>query len=158
MANTSERIAGNVLLLAVARVSMALAMPTLGLLFWLYTGWQMDKLSTLQGQIEKSQHSADEASKLAVKLSERLVSVETTRPLRFAGAGFLRLSGFIPPWNLHQVPRQARHKHLTSIPEVTASLRLTILAAATHGQRPPCLACAAQNASSQAPQVLLRSP
>ena len=77
MANTSEKIAGNVLLLAVARVSMALAMPTLGLLFWLYTGWQTDKLNTLQGQIEQSQHSADEASKLAVKLSERLVSVET---------------------------------------------------------------------------------
>lgn len=77
MANTSERIAGNVLLLAVARVSMALAMPTLGLLFWLYTGWQTDKLNTLQSQIEQSQHSADDASKLAVKLSERLVSVET---------------------------------------------------------------------------------
>lgn len=77
MANTSERIAGNVLLLAVARVSMALAMPTLGLLFWLYTGWQTDKLNTLQSQIEQSQHSADEASKLAAKLSERLVSVET---------------------------------------------------------------------------------
>jgi len=77
MANTSEKIAGNVLLLAVARVSMALAMPTLGLLFWLYTGWQADKLNTLQSQIEQSQHSADEASKLAAKLSERLVSVET---------------------------------------------------------------------------------
>ena len=68
MANTSEKIAGNVLLLAVARVSMPLAMPALGLLFWLYTGWQADKLNTLQSQIEQSQHSADEASR---GLSER---------------------------------------------------------------------------------------
>ncbi|WP_406873282.1 hypothetical protein WHT83_06175 [Aminobacter sp. P9b] len=74
---TSERIASNVLLLAVARLSMALALPTLGLLLWLYSSWQDAQLEMLQTQINQTQHSAQEASQLALKLSDRLIAVET---------------------------------------------------------------------------------
>lgn len=73
----SQKIAENVLLLAVARVSMALALPTIGLIFWLYSGWQDKQLDTLQTQIIETQSTARDTSKLAVSLSERLVAVET---------------------------------------------------------------------------------
>lgn len=73
----SQKIAENVLLLAVARVSMALALPTIGLIFWLYSGWQDKQLDALQTQIVETQSTARDTSKLAVSLSERLVAVET---------------------------------------------------------------------------------
>ena len=73
----SQKIAENVLLLAVARVSMALALPTIGLIFWLYSGWQDKQLDALQTQITETQSTARDTSKLAVSLSERLVAVET---------------------------------------------------------------------------------
>lgn len=74
---TSQKIAENVLLLAVARVSMALALPTIGLIFWLYSGWQDKQLDTLQSQITETQTAMRDTSKLAASLSERLVAVET---------------------------------------------------------------------------------
>lgn len=74
---TSERIAGNVLLLAVARLSMALALPTLGLLFYLYSSWQDAQLDKVQSQINQTQHAVEQASELALKLSDRLIAVET---------------------------------------------------------------------------------
>jgi hypothetical protein len=77
MANTSERIAGNMILLAVARVSMALALPTIGVLFWLYSSWQEERLVNLGNQIVEAQHSATDASDKATKLSDRLTKVET---------------------------------------------------------------------------------
>jgi len=73
----SERIAQNVVLLAVARVSMALALPTIGLIFWLYSSWQNAQLNTMQAQIEQTQRAAQDASTFALKLSERLIAVET---------------------------------------------------------------------------------
>lgn len=73
----SERIAGNILLLAVARVSMALALPLLGTLFWLYSSWQDAQLVALQTQINQTQNAAQQASQLALKLSDRLIAVET---------------------------------------------------------------------------------
>ncbi len=73
----SERIAQNVVLLAVARVSMALALPTIGLIFWLYSSWQNAQLNTMQAQIEQTQRAAQDASSPALKLSERLIAVET---------------------------------------------------------------------------------
>jgi hypothetical protein len=77
MANTSEKIAANVLLLAVARVSMALALPTICAMFWLYSSWQDDKLTTIRNQVATVQESARDASEKASKLSDRLISVET---------------------------------------------------------------------------------
>jgi len=73
----SQKIAENVLLLAVARVSMALALPTIGLIFWLYSGWQDKQMDAMQTQIVQTQSTAQDTSKLAVSLSERLVAVET---------------------------------------------------------------------------------
>ncbi|TPN79952.1 hypothetical protein [Mesorhizobium sp. B1-1-2] len=77
MPNASQKIAENVLLLAFARVSMALALPTIGLLFWLYSQWQDTRLDTMQGQIVEAQQSASEASSKATKVSDRLIAVET---------------------------------------------------------------------------------
>ncbi|WP_224716461.1 hypothetical protein [Mesorhizobium sp. CA4] len=77
MPNASQKIAENVLLLAIARVSMALALPTIGLLFWLYSQWQDTRLDAVQGQIVEAQQSASEASSKATKVSDRLIAVET---------------------------------------------------------------------------------
>lgn len=77
MANTSERIASNMILLAVARVSMALALPTIGVLFWLYSSWQEERLANLGDKIVEAQHSATTASAKATDLSNRLTKVET---------------------------------------------------------------------------------
>lgn len=56
---------------------MALAMPTIGVIFWLYSGWQDTQLDKLQAQITETQSATRDTSKLAVSLSERLVAVET---------------------------------------------------------------------------------
>ncbi len=40
MANLSEKIVNNMWMTAIARLSMTLALPTLGFIFWLYAGWQ----------------------------------------------------------------------------------------------------------------------
>ena len=77
MPNASQKIAENVVLLAFARVSMALALPTVGMLFWLYSQWQDTRLDTMQGQIVEAQQSASEASSKATKVSDRLIAVET---------------------------------------------------------------------------------
>ncbi|TPM33746.1 hypothetical protein FJ955_03120 [Mesorhizobium sp. B2-2-2] len=77
MPNASQKIAENVVLLAFARVSMALALPTIGMLFWLYSQWQDTRLDTMQGQIVEAQQSALEASSKATKVSDRLIAVET---------------------------------------------------------------------------------
>lgn len=62
---------------AAARLSMALALPTLSLIFWLYAGWQSEKLSKVEDKIETSQKSAQTASDLSIRLSDRLTTVET---------------------------------------------------------------------------------
>ncbi|MBZ9986048.1 hypothetical protein LB572_02940 [Mesorhizobium sp. BH1-1-5] len=77
MPNASQKIAENVLLLAVARISMALALPTIGLLFWLYSSWQTDQLQTIRENVASVQQSANGAATQASKLSERLTAVET---------------------------------------------------------------------------------
>jgi hypothetical protein len=74
---SSKKIAENVILLVIARVSMALALPTICALFWLYNGWQNDNLNTIRAQVATVQESAKEASEKASKLSDRLISVET---------------------------------------------------------------------------------
>lgn len=77
IADGAQNIAENVLLLAVARVSMALALPTIGLLFWLYSSWQADQLQTIRENVASVQHSANGAADQASRLSERLTAVET---------------------------------------------------------------------------------
>ena len=77
MGQSAQRLVDSVIVTALARVSMLLALPTLGLIFWLYSGWQDERLEKLQTQIDQTQQSAKEASVLALKLSDRLVAVET---------------------------------------------------------------------------------
>ncbi|WP_144223591.1 hypothetical protein [Mesorhizobium amorphae] len=77
MTNFSEKIVNSMWMTAVARLSMALALPTLSLIFWLYAGWQAEKLSKFEDKIETSQKSAQTASDLSIRLSERLTTVET---------------------------------------------------------------------------------
>lgn len=74
---SAEKIANNTVVLVAARISMALALPTISLLFWLYTGWQDDKLNAIRAQTTIAQNAASEASQKADKVSERLVAVET---------------------------------------------------------------------------------
>jgi hypothetical protein len=74
---SSRKIAENVALLIVARISMALALPTICAMFWLYSGWQDDKLAAIRTQVTTVQESARDASDKASKLSDRLISVET---------------------------------------------------------------------------------
>mgnify|MGYP001086015184 CR=1 FL=1 len=73
----SKRIAENVTLLIIARISMVLALPTIGLLFWLYSGWQDERLATLRVQITTAQAAATDASQKASTVSDRLIKVET---------------------------------------------------------------------------------
>lgn len=77
MGQSAQRLVDSVIVTALARLSMLLALPTLGLIFWLYSGWQDERLEKLQTQIDQTQQSAKEASVLALKLSDRLVAVET---------------------------------------------------------------------------------
>lgn len=77
MPNASEKIAENVLLLAIARVSMALALPTIGLLTFFGSQW-------LDGRIDNVTKTADQANVVAVKandvagkVNDRLIAVET---------------------------------------------------------------------------------
>lgn len=77
MANGAQKIADNTLLLAIARVSMALALPTIGVLFYLYSQWQDTRLNSMQSQIVEAQRSASDASDKATKVSDRLYIVET---------------------------------------------------------------------------------
>jgi hypothetical protein len=74
---TSRKIAENVILTVVSRISMALAIPVICALFWLYNGWQDDKLTAIRTQVATVQLSAKDASEKASKLSDRLISVET---------------------------------------------------------------------------------
>lgn len=77
MGTGAQKITENVLLLAVARVSMALALPTIGVLFYLYSQWQDTRLDSMQSQIVEAQKSASDASDKATKVSDRLYIVET---------------------------------------------------------------------------------
>lgn len=77
MGQSAQMLVDSVIVTALARLSMLLALPTLGLIFWLYSGWQEERLEKLQKQIDQTQQSAKESSVLGLKLSDRLVAVET---------------------------------------------------------------------------------
>ena len=77
MPTPSERVVNSMWVTAIARLSMASALPVLSLILWLYTGWQADKLDAVQTQVKQAQTSAQQASDQTIKLSERLTTVET---------------------------------------------------------------------------------
>lgn len=74
---SSRKIVENVALIIVARLSMVLALPTIGVLFWLYSGWQDERLATLRSQVATAQAAATDASQKASTVSDRLIKVET---------------------------------------------------------------------------------
>jgi len=86
MHEPARKLAESVILLAIARISMVLALPTIGLLFWLYTNWQEDKLNTIRTQVTIAQSSATSASEKAADVSGRLIAVET-KQVQDAAAG-----------------------------------------------------------------------
>lgn len=77
MTNTSEKIAQNVLLLAVARLSMALALPTIGLLAVLGSQWLDGRISAVTKTAEQANVVADKANDVAGRVNDRLIAVET---------------------------------------------------------------------------------
>lgn len=95
MSNTSEKIAENVLLLAVARLSMALSLPALGFVAYLLNLNLEQKFQAQENKIVAQKESSDRQANLttarvetvervaqsaidqAGKVNERLISVET---------------------------------------------------------------------------------
>lgn len=77
MNEQAEKIANSTIVLALARASMVLALPTIAALFWLYTNWQEDKLNTIRSQVTIAEQSARAASQKATDVSDRLIAVET---------------------------------------------------------------------------------
>ncbi|MCO4316357.1 hypothetical protein M8997_004110 [Phyllobacterium sp. 21LDTY02-6] len=84
----TQKIADNVLLRAVARVSMAMAMPILGLVVYLGSGWldgKFDKAATDSqnaiafqvSRIDRIEKTATTAIDQSVKVNDRLTVVET---------------------------------------------------------------------------------
>jgi len=77
MGTASQKIAENVVLLAWARVSMALALPTIGLIFamgWAYVDRQFEDTTK---SLNAAQQMATTASEKASKVNDRLIAVET---------------------------------------------------------------------------------
>jgi hypothetical protein len=77
MANTSEKIAENVLLLAISRVSMALAIPLIGFISWLGSQYLESKFEIVNDRVAAVERKADDASSQASQTNDRLISVET---------------------------------------------------------------------------------
>ncbi|MFD9901272.1 hypothetical protein [Mesorhizobium sp. NPDC059025] len=86
--NTSEKIVNSVIITAIARVAMVLALPVIYAVFQLYSSQQaatLDRMKMdLTGQIlaaqavaSSAQSSASDASTATVALSTRLTAVET---------------------------------------------------------------------------------
>lgn len=76
MSQSAEKIANSTIVLAMARASMVLALPTIGALFWAYTSWQEEKLSNIDARLTIAQSSADSAAKVARETSDRMIAVE----------------------------------------------------------------------------------
>jgi hypothetical protein len=81
MPNASAKIAENVLLLAFARISMALALPTIGLIAFLGSQWLEGKFTAqadiVNQQIATVTQTATRANDVAGKVNDRLIAVET---------------------------------------------------------------------------------
>ncbi|MFU0502981.1 hypothetical protein [Pseudaminobacter sp. NGMCC 1.201702] len=65
------------LLLAIARVSMVLALPTIGLIAWLGSAWLDEQFASVNRRVDGVEQTASSASTQAVKVNDRLIAVET---------------------------------------------------------------------------------
>ena len=77
MSVATQKVVDSVIVTALARLSMLLALPTIGFIFYLYSGWQENKLEAVRAQIAILERSTNQSSTLASKLSDRLIAVET---------------------------------------------------------------------------------
>ncbi|HKS72680.1 MAG TPA: hypothetical protein VJQ82_05740 [Terriglobales bacterium] len=77
MTNGTQKIAENVLLQAIARVSMALSLPVIGLIAWLGGQYLEGKFDIINDRVTAVEKTAAAASDQAIKVNDRLISVET---------------------------------------------------------------------------------
>ncbi|MER9665572.1 hypothetical protein [Mesorhizobium sp. M0203] len=77
MPNTSQKIAENVLLLAVARVSMALSLPLIAFVAWLGGQYLEGKFDVINDRVSTVEQRASSASNQVTQVNERLIAVET---------------------------------------------------------------------------------
>ena len=84
MTNTSEKIAENVLLLAIARVSMAMAMPMLGLITFLGSQWLEGKFDAQDRAIAVQSATSENQAKLT---TARVETVERSAQSAIDQAG-----------------------------------------------------------------------
>jgi hypothetical protein len=73
----SQRLADSVVLLIVARVSMVLALPTIGLVAWLYSSWQDDRLDSIRDQMRARKARPPRRRSWRPRQATRLIAVET---------------------------------------------------------------------------------
>ncbi|RWQ12319.1 hypothetical protein [Mesorhizobium sp.] len=77
MSGNVEKIADNVLLLAAARLSMVLAMPTLGLIAFFGTQWLDGRIDAVTKTADQANVVAGRANEVAGRVNDRLIAVET---------------------------------------------------------------------------------
>ena len=76
MPNTSQKIAENVALLAWARVSMALALPAIGLIFMIGWAYVDKQFADTTKSLDAAQQMATAASEKASKVNDRLIALK----------------------------------------------------------------------------------
>ncbi|WP_192384758.1 hypothetical protein [Mesorhizobium silamurunense] len=75
MNGSAQKIADSVLLLAVARVSMALSLPLLGLISYLGTAYLDSKFEATNQRVTAVEQKTEQVS----KINDRLIAVETNQ-------------------------------------------------------------------------------
>lgn len=74
---SAQKIADNVLLLAIARVSMAFSLPLIGFVAWLGGQYLESKFDVINDRVTSVEKTAASASDQATKVNDRLITVET---------------------------------------------------------------------------------
>lgn len=77
MSGNAQKIAENVLLLAIARVSMALSLPLIGFIAWLGGQYLESKFEVVNDRVTQVEQKAGDATVQATRTSDRLIAVET---------------------------------------------------------------------------------
>ncbi|TPI13885.1 hypothetical protein [Mesorhizobium sp. B4-1-1] len=79
MTKGAQKIADSVLLLAIARVSMALSLPVIGLISWLGSGYLEAKFDAVNVRVTGVEQKADATAEQTTKINDRLIAVETSQ-------------------------------------------------------------------------------
>lgn len=140
MPNTTEKIAENVLLLAVARLSMALALPTIGLISFFGSQWLDSRFDAQASHVSqridavtvtasRANDSAVRANDVAAKVNDRLIAVET-KQVQDMAANERFQSG-----TLNRLDRV--QDSIVGLSNAVAALTATLQAIAEDRNRPP---------------------